>query len=130
VSLVRSCAHPISLHKITLYIFCLVLFCTHRLSFFFNNIIFMHCLNIFWPYQISSIKCDPLTCVHRHALFVCKFSSPYSVFVCFLLTVLVWSPTVVFQHFSKVINRVGRLDDRHGSSPIPCDTVTLFVYTD
>jgi len=35
---------------------------------------------------------------------------------------LLWSPTVVFQHFSKVMNGVGWLDDRHGPSPIICDT--------
>jgi len=44
--------------------------------------------------------------------------------------VVIWFPSVSFQHFSKLINRVGWLDDRHGPSPILCDTAPIVVYTD
>jgi len=43
---------------------------------------------------------------------------------------LIWSPNVVFQYFSKSDKRVGSLDDRHGLSPIVYDTAPLFPYTD
>jgi len=42
--------------------------------------------------------------------------------------VLISIPSVVFQHFSKTEKQAGRLDDRHGPSPILHDTApSLFT---
>jgi len=86
--------------------------------------------NIFCPHQISSTEFDPLFSVHRHALFICNFTSPCFAFVCLFLYLI--SSYCFFNTTQKVINGVGWLDERHGPSPILCDTVTLvftlFIY--
>jgi len=43
---------------------------------------------------------------------------------------LISSPTVVSQHLSKSDKRVIWPDDRHGVSPILCDTAPVFISTD
>jgi len=52
--------------------------------------------------KTSSNKFHSFLCVYKHGLFICKFTSPCSMFaVCFFLTVFIWFPSAVFQHFSK-----------------------------
>jgi len=86
-------------------------------------IFFILCLNIFCPHQIFSSKFDPLFCVHRHAQFICKVSSPSSVLV-YLFLYLIFN-YCFFHTAQKVVNGVGSLHDCQGPSPILCDTVTL-----
>jgi len=86
----------------------------------------------------NSIKFNPVLCVHRHALFICRFTSPCSVFVCFSNCVYSISNNCLFNTMQKVIIW---LDDCYGPSPILCDTVTfmstlinyfaiVFIYSD
>jgi len=81
-----------------------VLSCFQTSSIF---LLFKLCSNIFCPHEISSIKFDPLFCVHRHALFICKFTSPCSVFVCVLLYLI---SNYFLNTVQKVMNGVSWLD--------------------
>jgi len=64
-----------------------------------------------------------MTIKHRHALFICKFTSACSMFVCLFLDFI--SNYCFFNTTQKLINGVSWLDGRYGPSPILCDTVTL-----
>jgi len=64
------------------------------------------CLQYFWPHRISSIKLDPLLCVHRHAPFLRNFSSPSLIYLLWLFYFqLLFSNTC-----EKVIYGFGWLD--------------------
>jgi len=69
-------------------------------------------------------------CVHRHDLSSAHFLHHARFCLFIFLTVLIWSPTVVFQHFSKSDKQGWLTSWPHGPSPILCDTVPLFVNTD
>jgi len=64
-------------------------------SFFYsiNYFFVLGVFDLFGPHRISSVRIDPLPCVHRHALFICNFTSPSSLFV--FLSVPIFS-TVIF----------------------------------
>jgi len=128
--LVRSCAHPIFRHEIVNHSFLFCCFLLLNLIDFFY--FFTLCLNIFLttpsflPHQISSIKFDLLLCVHRHAHFICKFTSQCSMFDC--LFVYLISNFCFFNTAENVTKGVGWLDVRQGPSAILCARVPL-VFT-
>jgi len=114
------------LHSI---VFCFV-FLLYLINYLFVYFfIFMPCLNIFWSHQISSFEFNQLLCVNRHSIFICKFTSLCSVFVCLCNCAYLIS-NCCFSTPRDVISGLGWLDDRHGPSPIQCGTVTLFVHID
>jgi len=99
------------------------------LLYHINLFTFFVCKQFFTRLQTFLIRFDPLLCVRRHALFICKFTSPCSMFAClFFLTVLIWFPSVVLQHFSKIGKWVW--DDQHGLPPFVYDTATLVLWVD
>ena len=120
--LVLSCGHPIFRYECIIDSFLLCFVLLLNLIDFFTCI----CLVFFWPHQISSIKFDPLFCVHRHALFICKFASPCSMFVCLLLYLI--SNNCFSNTAHKVIKGLVDYMTAVGPSRILCDTVTL-VFT-
>jgi len=70
-------------------------------------------------------------CTYKHALSSAHFFHRARVYFLFCFpTVLIWSSSVIFQQFQKVVNRIGWLDGLHCLSPILYDKVPLFVYTD
>jgi len=104
-------------HEITLNsLFCFV-FLLYLINYFLYFVHFYTLLKHLWPHQISSIKFDPLLCVHRHAHYICKFTSSchrvLCLFVCFSNYTYLISNCCFSTLFQKVINRVGWLDDRH-----------------
>ena len=69
---------------------------------FISHSVFNISLTLVSPHQISSVSLDPLFRVHRHALFICKFTSPCSIVCLFVfLKVLIWFPSVVFERLSE-----------------------------
>ena len=90
------------------------------LSFMFSFVLLLNLIDFFtfqiWFKHFLSkpkflTKFDPLFCVHRHALFICKLIS-CSVVVCII------SSYCFFNTAKKVINGVGWLNDRDSPSQI------------
>jgi len=121
-------------HESTLHsFFCFALFSfltsTNSVCYFFFlfyfYILFEHILNNTKILQLNSIY----SCVYTGMRFHLYISSPCSVFVFFPNCVYLIS-NCCFSTLQKVMNRVARIDDRHGPSPTLYDTAPLFVCAD
>ena len=122
----HSFQHESTLHSF--FCFALFFFCTSLISFhyFFALFIFLFCFNIFLttPNSLNNLIQSSVYIGMLIHLYIS--STMFCLFV--FLTVLIWSPTAVFQHFSKN-DKQGWLtrwrNDGHRPSPILYSVVCL-----
>jgi len=96
LSLIFPVHIPFSRHHFIILSF---LFCFVLLLILIDYLLHIHRLNNFVHTKFFSTKFDPLFCVHRHAPFINKFTSPCPVFVHVFLYLI--SHYCFFQHYTK-----------------------------